>query len=212
MTTTEIDRLEEMKVPELQAKFAEVVGESTRSPNKTYLVRRIREAIAAAAQTSDAEVPGTDGQVGHEGEAGTTEVQVSDPLAEALAGATDPAGSETPAQTVKLAKFDVPALQALYREVIGRDTASESRNYLVWKIREGQKGRVPLGPRARGRRAGEKVMVLPLRMGSSLVDRLDEVWPRLGLHSRMDLFRSALRAYFESIGERDLADLLAPDA
>jgi hypothetical protein len=41
-----IAKLGKMKLNDLQAKFAEVVGETTRSPNKT--IRRISEVLKAA--------------------------------------------------------------------------------------------------------------------------------------------------------------------
>jgi hypothetical protein len=40
-TKKQIAKLATMKVNELQAKFAEVTGESTRSPNRKFLERRI---------------------------------------------------------------------------------------------------------------------------------------------------------------------------
>ncbi len=42
------------------------------------------------------------------------------------------------------------------------------------------------------------------------VDRLDEAWARLGLRSRMDLFRAALRTYLANAGEMEVAELLSP--
>ena len=42
---TQISEMEEMKLPELQAKFAEVVGEETKAPNKKYLIKRIVEVL-----------------------------------------------------------------------------------------------------------------------------------------------------------------------
>lgn len=39
--------LEALRLPELQARYAEVVGETTRSPNRTHLIRRIEEALAS---------------------------------------------------------------------------------------------------------------------------------------------------------------------
>ncbi|MBM3271557.1 MAG: hypothetical protein FJZ01_28310, partial [Candidatus Sericytochromatia bacterium] len=114
----------------------------------------------------------------------------------------------SPDAGTKLSKLDVPALQRLYEEVLGRESRSTSRNYLVWKIREARKGRVPVGPRASRRQEGEKVMVLPLRMEASLVARLDEAWRRLGLGNRTELFRTALSTYFESVGELDIAGLM----
>lgn len=43
------------RVPELQALFAEAVGETTRSPNKTFLARRIAQAEADAAAAPGAQ-------------------------------------------------------------------------------------------------------------------------------------------------------------
>lgn len=57
------EKLSTMKVNELQAKFAEVTGETTRSPNKTFLIRRITEALQAAeseAKAAKAKEPETD--------------------------------------------------------------------------------------------------------------------------------------------------------
>ena len=33
--------MEELRLPELQARFHDIVGEATRSPNKKFLLRRI---------------------------------------------------------------------------------------------------------------------------------------------------------------------------
>jgi len=190
-TKKAIEKLGNMKVNELQAKFAEVTGETTRSPNKTFLVRRITEALQAAA-----------------GEAKTTKAKgtpVDAPEAEvetASEADASPAGE-------KLSKLDVPTLQARYREVVGRDTGSSNPAYLIWKIREAQKGRIPVGPRKSAHREGVTFKVLPLRMESDLVDKLDEAWKRQGLHSRMDLFRKSLQAFLESAGEADVAAMLA---
>ena len=37
--------LEAMRLPELQAKFAEVTGEESRAPNRKFLIRKITEAM-----------------------------------------------------------------------------------------------------------------------------------------------------------------------
>jgi hypothetical protein len=114
----------------------------------------------------------------------------------------------------KLTKLDLPTLQARYLEVGGRGTSSVHRRYLVWKIREAQKGRIPVGPRRTRRADGEPLdfKVLPLRMEANVVASLDEAWRRLGLKSRMELFRRSLHAYLDNAGERDAAALLAPEA
>ena len=36
-----------MRLPELQARYAEVMGEETRAPNKAFLARKIAEALEA---------------------------------------------------------------------------------------------------------------------------------------------------------------------
>ena len=50
----EMEALAELRLPELQHRFAELVGEETRSPNKTYLLRRIREELEQRAALRDA--------------------------------------------------------------------------------------------------------------------------------------------------------------
>src|ERR1017187_6300723 len=47
-TKKEIAKLTKMKLNELQAKFAEVVGEKTRSPNRKFLMRKIAETLRVA--------------------------------------------------------------------------------------------------------------------------------------------------------------------
>jgi hypothetical protein len=181
-TKKAIEKLSTMKVNELQAKFAEVTGETTRSPNKTFLIRRITEALQAAESEAKA--------------------------AKAKEPATDAAVEPAPARE-KLTKLDVPTLQARYLEVVGRSTGSDNKAYLIWKIREAQKGRIPVGPRKSAHREGVTFKVLPLRMESDLVDKLDEAWRRQGLHSRMDLFRKSLQAFLQNAGEADVAAILA---
>ena len=106
-------------------------------------------------------------------------------------------------------KLEVPELQARYLEVVGRSTGSDNKAYLIWKIREAQKGRIPVGPRKSPHREGVTFKVLPLRMESDLVDKLDEAWKRQGMHSRMDLFRKSLQAFLQNAGEADVAAMLA---
>jgi len=190
-TKKAIEKLSTMKVNDLQAKFAEVTGETTRSPNKTFLIRRITETLQAAeagAKIAKAKEPEADA---HEAEVETTAQTEAAPARE------------------KLTKLDVPTLQARYLEVVGRSTGSDNKAYLIWKIREAQKGRIPVGPRKSAYREGVTFKVLPLRMESDLVDKLDEAWKRQGLHSRMDLFRKSLQAFLASAGEADVAAMLA---
>ena len=189
-TKKAIEKLSTMKVNELQAKFAEVTGETTRSPNKTFLIRRITDALQAA-------------------EAGAKTAKAKAPEAEAEVEVETTAQTEAAPAREKLTKLDVPTLQARYLEVVGRSTGSDNKAYLIWKIREAQKGRIPVGPRKSAHREGVTFKVLPLRMESDLVDKLDEAWKRQGLHSRMDLFRKSLQAFLQNAGEADVAAMLA---
>jgi len=188
-TKKAIEKLSTMKVNELQAKFAEVTGETTRSPNKTFLIRRITDALQAA-------------------EAGAKTAKAKAPEAEAEVEVETTAQTEAAPAREKLTKLDVPTLQARYLEVVGRSTGSDNKAYLIWKIREAQKGRIPVGPRKSAHREGVTFKVLPLRMESDLVDKLDEAWKRQGLHSRMDLFRKSLQAFLQNAGEADVAAML----
>jgi len=54
--------------------------------------------------------------------------------------------------------------------------------------------------------------VLPLRMEADLVAQLDEARERLGLKSRMELFRRALHAFLGEQGEAEIAALFAAEA
>jgi len=148
--------MEELRLPELQARFHGIVGEATRSPNKKFLLRRIAEAL---------------------------EAQESQAAAAALVGASEPAPTPAPSDDAatstdgnekKLSKLSVEELQALYVEVVGRQTGSRDSRYLVWKIREARKGRIKVGPVQRRLADGEApdMKVLPLRMEADVVARL----------------------------------------
>lgn len=162
-TIRTLESLSKLRLPELQARFVEIVGEPTRSPNKTFLLRRIGEALEAREQLANAEP-------------------------------TEPAFTTTESSPkAKLTKLSVAELQAMYREVVGRETRSSNSAYLLWKLRQAQKGSVRVGPIER-RAPGEAadVKVLPLRMTAAEVEALDEAWRRLGFRSRTAMIRKAI--------------------
>ena len=103
-------------------------------------------------------------------------------------------------------------LQARYLEVVGRPTGSTNKAYMVWKIREAQKGRISLGPRKNAHREGVTFKVLPLRLESEVVDKLDEAWRSRGIKNRMEFFREALGHYLKELGAEDAAALFADAA
>ena len=185
-TKKEIAKLAKMKVNELQAKFAEVTGEKTRSPNKTFLIRKITEALKAKAST-DATVPRT-------------------------SATTKAPGKAKAPLTEKLTRLDVSELQARYIEAISRSTGSTNKAYLIWKIREAKKGRIPVGPRKNTRREGVTFKVLPLRMETEVVDKLDQAWRSRGIKNRMEFFRGALGHYLKHLGADGAAALFGDAA
>ena len=89
--------------------------------------------------------------------------------------------------------MSVEELKAKYLEVVKRPTGSDSKAYLVWKIREAEKGRVPVGPRKGRQSKGEPndMRILPVRLEAAVVDKMDEAWRSRGIKNRMEFFRSA---------------------
>ena len=184
----QMHEFEELRLPELQARFAEIVGEPTRTPNKAYLLRRIAEAL---------EVKQADG--GGDADDDTADDNITAEATTEVEGANESTTTMDLAD-IKLTKLTIPELQERYRQTLQRDTRSTSAAYLVWKIRQAEKGRVRIGPVQRRTAEGE-FKVLPLRMAAETVNKLDEARVRLGLKSRMALIRRALHAYLDQAGE-----------
>jgi hypothetical protein len=189
MTNARTKNLETMRLPDLQARFQAVVGEPTRCPNRTFLIRRIREALAESksAKAATARTP-----------------------KEARAKKS----AETTARSARgrFTSMTIEELQAQYTSAVGRPTGSTDRRYLTWKIREAEKGRVPIGPRATrtaDQEAQTDVKILPLRLDASAVERIDSAWRNAGMKSRMEFFRRALGHFFRHLGLRDAATLFA---
>lgn len=212
-TRKQIKALEKLRLPELQARFAEVTGEETRAPNRRFLIRRIAEVLEARESDVAAEPTPDDTAQDETTPAPAAAASADAPDAgNAGEGATESADGG--AEERRLSKLSVPELQTLYLEVVGRPTGSSHKRYLIWKVRQAQKGRIPVGPRGSRRADGEVVdfKVLPLRMEADLVTRLDEARERLGLKSRMELFRRALHAFLGEQGEAEIAALFAAEA
>ena len=201
----QMHELEELRLPELQARFAKIVGEPTRTPNKAYLLRRIAEALEAK-QASDGGGDGDD-----VGEHLPHDDVTSEPEPAHADGEADDDSEPTPTTDladIKLTKLTIPELQERYRQALQRETRSTSAAYLQWKIRQAEKGRVRIRPLQRRAAEGD-FKVLPLRMEAETVTKLDEARARLGLKSRMELIREALQAYLDQAGEREVAALFA---
>lgn len=116
---------------------------------------------------------------------------------------------ELPLAMRPLPDLSVDELRQVYEEVVGRETGSADKGYLVWKIREARKGRVTVGAIQRGSGdPSQPHMVLPLRMATSQVEVLDAAWKRLKASSRMAFMREAIAAQLEAKGEGEAAATL----
>lgn len=202
---TQLDDLRALRLPDLQARFAELVGEETRCPNKAFLLRRIGEALEArAAEATPAEDVTAEAATSTDEAPAPVDVATDAPAPDdALAGDEE----DIEQDGARLQDLDVEQLRARYLDVVGRGTGSHDKRYLIWKIRQAQQGKVPVGPVGR-RQPGEPPVehkVLPLRMPAETVEALDDVWRRRGLKSRMDLFRHALDQYLTGLGEEAAA-------
>ncbi|MBU1242938.1 ribbon-helix-helix domain-containing protein [Myxococcota bacterium] len=218
-TRKQIKALDKLRLPELQQKFAEHVGETTRSPNKKYLIRRISEALQAAESGSSSKTkrpakPKAPGARSAAKRAGGAKEAAAKALAKAKAKAKQPAkkqrtaAKDTSGET-PLSKLSVPKLQERYKEIVGRTTGSKNAAYLVWKIRQAEQGKIPVGPTQRRSSANPgDFKVIPLRMETEIVDQIDAARERLELPSRTTLIRRALMLYLAKAGENDVAALL----
>ncbi len=107
----------------------------------------------------------------------------------------------------RFASMTVEDLQAMYLATVGRPSSSRHVGYLQWKIREAERGRVPVGPRKERTRHGEPldIKVLPLRLEAETVDAIDEAWRKRGMKTRMEFLRRALGHYLEHLGASEVA-------
>jgi hypothetical protein len=170
--------------------------------NKKFLVRRIEEALAArAVEPARAEEPPRPTH--------TSARATPAPEPETTADESAP-----PRPRGRFASMTIEELQAKYLEVVGRSTGSDDRRYLIWKIREAEKGRINVGPRKTRARDGEAldVKILPLRLEADVADKMDEAWRSRGIRKRMDFFRGAIGHYLAHLGARDAAAMFTAGA
>ena len=158
------------------------------------------------------------------------EETAGEPLADDTAGteADAPVGDDTPidanapveetgATTEPGAKrkrdMTIEELQAEFRRVIGRDTNSADRRYLLWRLSAGGLRRSPVGPiEKRAPRDKADMQVLPLGLLRETTRLLDAAVAASGTKSRSAFIRAALIEKLRAIGGDDAvaaADALA---
>jgi len=224
------DELSALRLPELKQRYHAVLGVETRCPNRTFLVRSICNALRSeeTEQTEETETQAADAVMSDDAAVEGAAGEVDDAVA--LDGEAeeddDAAGQDAPHEGApsrsriprqprgRFASMTVEELQVKYREVVGRDTGSADKRYLQWKVREAEKGRIPVGPRRVRERAAEpaEVKILPLRLEADVVEAMDEAWRSRGLRTRMQFLRRALGHYLMHLGATDAAAKFAGDA
>ena len=195
-TKAKKENLAALGLPALWERFKEATGGTTKSPNKKFLITKITEALAVRATESE---PAPAPQPPAKRTARPSEPVVA---------TTEPTDIDAPKPRGRFASMTIEELQARYLEVVQRPTSSVARTYLIWKIREAEKGRINIGPR-KSARDGEplEVKILPLRLEADVADKMDEAWRAKGIKNRMEFFRGAIGHYLAHLGARDAAAL-----
>ena len=87
-------------------------------------------------------------------------------------------------------------LKQRYTAVVGRASSSDNRAYLIWRIREAEKGRLKPGPRAaRAKAETTPTRIVPLRLTTELLARIDAECARDQIPSRTEFLRRVIDAY-----------------
>jgi hypothetical protein len=143
----------------------------------------------------------TSGAESVKGDAGTPET----------AGTTEQPKEKKPRG--RFATMSIADLQALYVEKVGRPSGSSHRGYLIWKIREAEKGRITVGPVKARTASGEPrdMKVLPLSLETTTVEKMDAAWRAKGIKTRMEFLRKAIGAYLTHMGATEEAALVAAE-
>ena len=191
-----------MRLPELRTLFEKVTGKATRSPNKKFLIRTIVATLAARPKGGSRRGGGRNGG----GRSGVPAAAMKTLAAETSSTpvATSPthsAGAMRPRRS--WANKTVQDLQDMYLAVVGRSTDSDDRGYLIWKIREAEKGQVRVGPRKL--RDPKDIRTIPLCMDKTGVEMMDETWRATGFKSRNQFVNRAVGKLLTSLGADEAA-------
>ena len=182
----EMEKLADARLPELRAKYEEVLGEPTRAPNKTYLLRRIREGLEAKEQGAKEARKGT---------------KASKPRNRKDAGDA----SRKERSSDGLTKLTVEELRARYLQEVGRETDSDNKGYLIWKVRMARAGKVRVGPARERKHEPGTTQVVPLTLPRDSVAALDEVVEGTTFENRSAFLRRAIYDLLKNQGFASVA-------
>lgn len=100
--------------------------------------------------------------------------------------------------------MSVDDLRAEYLRVVGRETGSADRRYLLWKISEAAKGKITIGAvEKRAPRDKTTLQTLPLTLPRETTRLLDAAVAASGAKSRSAFIRAALIEKLRAIGSAD---------
>lgn len=100
--------------------------------------------------------------------------------------------------------LSVAELQALYAEKVGRPTGSDDRGYMIWKIREAEKGNVPVGPVSRKLFDGPTTPIT-IKFEDAFLESLDAAAKDDGFKTRLAYVRDLMSKGLEVRGRSELA-------
>lgn len=123
----------------------------------------------------------------------------------------EPVTAVTTEKRGALQKLSIEELQATYKEVVGRETSSANKAYLVWKIREARNGRIRVGPKLTREPRGPQ-QVLSVRVDEDAVPLLDAAWRKHGLRSRNDMVLRAIGRELAALGENEAAERFSEES
>jgi hypothetical protein len=139
-----------------------------------------------------------------------SETQVDDvPVAETAVDMTTEATSKSKRD------MTIEELRAEYLRVIGRETDSTDRRYILWKLNEAAKGKIKIGPvEKRPARDKADMQVIPISLLRETTRLLDAAIKAAGIKSRSAFVRTAMIDKLQGIKSTEsenAADALAAE-
>ena len=179
-------------LPELWALFEQATGETSRAPNKKFLVRHI---IASADHGKEA---GKQARSTLPGRAGNEAKGPKRPRSKSNAANAESTQPKS-RKASRLKGMTTEQLRAAYVRVVGRPTGSKDDAYLRWKINQAEKGKVPVGPR-KSAAEGEptELMTIAIRIQRGAVRGLDRIVESKGHGSREALMKKTIKKMLTS--------------
>ncbi len=161
--------------------------------------------VAKAAPAPEAVVEETAGEAGADDAPATeTDAPAGDDTPIDADAQVEEAGATTEPTPKRKRDMSIEELQAEFRRVIGRDTNSADRRYLLWRLSAGGLRRSTVGPlEKRAPRDKADMQVLPLGLLRETTRLLDAAVKTAGVKNRSAFIRAALIEKLRAIGGAD---------